>query len=126
MGHPPGLRILRTHGAPLDVIMILQPGQPGIVGVLHLGDLGIGAGQCETLVADIPVDAILAPTQVQIGHAGLVFGAEDAHELILKGQDRAVVNGIGAGNGMAVNDGITGIPPNQLARPFGLLLSGEV
>src|SRR4051812_13720590 len=100
--------------APSDVIRAIDFAEPRIVGVIG-SRRRIALFKLDRFRLDLPIDAIIAPTHVEMWEPRALFQTEDTHKAIAVRRHRAVVHSLNAGHVMPADDGVRFIPPDDVA-----------
>ena len=114
-----------VSAAPGDVVGLLDFYDAGIVGVVA-GFVRVAAGELNRLRLDVPIEPVVAPAEVEMWKPVLLLEAEDADETVAVGCDGAIVNSLHAGDVMAADDRVAGVPPHDGARTGWALLPGDL
>ena len=106
--------------APRDEVAILEPGDARVVRVeellLDLSGPGVGGHERDRLVVDLPVDAVRAPSRVEVHDPLSVVHAEDARESVAERHDGRVEDAVRAGDLVANDDRVAARAPQDVAR----------
>ena len=111
---------------PDDVVGILYLHQTGIVGVHRHKRLALFVDEGDLVLAKVPVDAVLAASQIDVGDAVDLLPAEHTDELALVGDDRTVEDAGYPFHRIAVDDGVLAVPPHRGGNIGRLFLPGDV
>ena len=114
-----------VSAAPGDVIRLVDLADARIVGVVA-GLARIAAGELNRLRLDVPIEAVVAPAEVQMRKAVLLLEAKHADEAVAERRDGAVVDSLHAGHVMAADDRVARVPPDDGPRAGGPLLPGDL
>ena len=112
--------------APGDVVAVFDEADPGVVAVFPLEDLGIGAGELDGILVDLPVEAVLAEAGVKIHAQCLGIAAEYAGEAVFERNYGAVEDAVGVGFFVAADHRVFGVAPDGSGGSGGLFLPGDV
>ena len=101
--------------APAHIIAVLNPADAWVIAILQLRHLGI-ALHVDRLGVQVPMDSILRSAGVNIHVPALVVTAKDACKGSLKRDDGAVKDAVGGRDGVARDDRIGGVTPDDVGR----------
>ena len=111
---------------PDDIVGILHLHKTGIVGVHRHKRLALFVDEGDLVLVKVPVDAVLAASQIDVGDAVDLLATEHADELALVGHHGTVEDACHPFHRVAVDDGVLVIPPHRGGNIGRLFLPGDV
>ncbi len=112
--------------APDDVPAILHPDDAGIVALDQRAGLRVFRLESDRLRIDLPIDAVVAESPVELHVAAAVVHAEDTGEAVLVGDDRAVEDAVRRGGAVTPDDRIAGAAPDRVGAVQGTLFIRKI
>ena len=112
--------------APANVIAVFQPEHAWVIAVLELSKLRVSVDPVNGLVIQLPMDAILRETAVQVHVTLFIVTAEDTGILAFEWHNCAVKYAVGGWDLVARDDGVGAVTPDHVCAAGWSFLPGDI
>jgi hypothetical protein len=111
--------------APGHIEPVIYPDNPGVIAAVPLGNLRVITLEVDPLRLQIPVYAVLAPTDMQMALTVGVITSEHSGELAAKGHYCTVEDAVGTWDCVALYYRVIVVTPYDILATLGFILPGN-